>query len=55
MLSFISLALALAGAESALAHGGVLNYKIGSTWYKGVVPYNSVTNQVSIQRPWYTQ
>ncbi|KAF5316446.1 hypothetical protein D9619_006691 [Psilocybe cf. subviscida] len=54
MLAITSLAVALCAAKGALAHGGVLFYSISGTQYQGVVPYNSVANQVSIQRPWYT-
>ncbi|KAJ2922628.1 hypothetical protein H1R20_g14458, partial [Candolleomyces eurysporus] len=36
------------------AHGGVVAYDIGGTWYDGWRPYNSPTGQTSIQRPWAT-
>ncbi len=39
-------------AQKAAAHGGVLFYSIGGTWYNGWSPYNTPTGQTSIQRPW---
>ena len=45
----------LASLSGVAAHGGVLSYKIGNTWYPGWQPYNSPSNQVpTIQRPWST-
>jgi len=46
--------LALATASAAAAHGGVLSYKFGSTYYGGFVPYNTATGQNTIQRQWAT-
>ncbi|KAF7799811.1 hypothetical protein EIP86_011053 [Pleurotus ostreatoroseus] len=48
------LALASAALPKALAHGGVLAYSNGGTWYQGWAPYNSPTGQTTIQRPWAT-
>lgn len=41
-------------ASTVSAHGGVLWYKLASTWYKGFVPYNTPTGQSTIQREWDT-
>jgi len=47
-----SVVAVLALASTALAHGGVLSYKISGTTYNGFVPYNSPSGQSSIQREW---
>jgi cellulase len=52
MFAFVSLALALCAAEGAFAHGGVLAYSNAGSWYQGINPYNTLTGQTSIQRPW---
>ncbi|KJA21525.1 lytic polysaccharide monooxygenase [Hypholoma sublateritium FD-334 SS-4] len=51
MLGIAALALAFF-AQKAAAHGGVLFYSIGGTWYNGWSPYNTPTGQTTIQRPW---
>ncbi|KAF9465058.1 glycoside hydrolase family 61 protein [Collybia nuda] len=52
--AFAALALALSQVRQASAHGGVLNYNIGGTMYKGFTPYNTPVGQISIQREWDT-
>ncbi|KAI0781783.1 glycosyl hydrolase family 61-domain-containing protein [Abortiporus biennis] len=45
--------LASAGVlPQALAHGGVLSYKIDGSIFQGWAPYNSPVGQTTIQRPW---
>ncbi|KAF8157134.1 glycosyl hydrolase family 61-domain-containing protein [Crassisporium funariophilum] len=53
MFGIVSLALALC-AQQVAAHGGVLSYSFGGSWYNGWQPYNSPTGQTTIQRPWAT-
>jgi len=55
MLGLASLATIAIAAQLAAAHGGVISYTIGGQWYKGFEPYNSPTNQITIQRRWDTQ
>ena len=50
-----SLAAALSYLSLVSAHGGVLEYQLGSAHYKGFVPYNSPSNQpATFQREWDT-
>ncbi|KAF7296429.1 hypothetical protein HMN09_01113300 [Mycena chlorophos] len=51
MLALLSL---VALIPRVLAHGGVLSYDIGGTFYEGWSPYNTPTGQTTIQRPWST-
>ncbi|PBK95460.1 glycoside hydrolase family 61 protein [Armillaria gallica] len=50
--SIVSLAIALTQITQAVAHGGVLGYKIANTYYNGFLAYNTPVGQSSIQREW---
>ncbi|KAF5324110.1 hypothetical protein D9619_011383 [Psilocybe cf. subviscida] len=52
MFAIVSFAVALATVQGVAAHGGVLAYSNAGKWYQGINPYNTLTGQVSIQRPW---
>ncbi|KAF5324111.1 hypothetical protein D9619_011382 [Psilocybe cf. subviscida] len=52
MFAIVSLAVALATVQGVAAHGGVLAYSNAGKWYQGINPYDTLTGQVSIQRPW---
>ncbi|KAL5478374.1 hypothetical protein ACEPAI_2558 [Sanghuangporus weigelae] len=51
---FFKVLFALASASVVAAHGGVLEYLIDGTYYKGFTPYNTATGQTTIQRQWAT-
>ncbi|KAL0957121.1 hypothetical protein HGRIS_003214 [Hohenbuehelia grisea] len=46
--------VALAFLPRVFAHGGVLYYSNGGSWYDGFKAYNSPSGQSTIQRPWAT-
>jgi hypothetical protein len=53
MLTLFFLTLGLLAAK-VQAHGGVIGYSWGGTWYEGFHAYNTEVGQTTIQRPWAT-
>jgi len=51
-MKFSTAVLSTVLATTVSAHGGVLWYQLGSTWFKGFTPYNTPVGQSTIQREW---